>query len=156
VNDLEIKGAVAASMTAASFSKVGSAGISPAPSWPSEMRTGRSTDDRILQGGQRHRGVFSATGNVTKFSAQQWTGGSITARDFNDVTFTGRKGVQGDFAKRHAESDRDTPAEGIHNLVVKGNLDAVAIDATNGIVTGISRTAGSAAVSTQSRSSALK
>jgi len=56
----------------------------------------------------------------------------------HDVTFTGGKGVQGDFASATLKVTGTTPAEGIHNLVVKGNLDAVAIDATNGIVTGIS------------------
>ena len=139
VNDLEIKGAVPASMTAAGFGKVSFGGdFTGSLMAVGDVNAALNGKIESFKAAKVIGGVFSATGEVTKFTAQQWTGGSIMAYDFNDVTFTGGKDVQGDFASAMLKVTGPTAAQGIHNLTVKGNLDAVTLDVSNGIVTGIS------------------
>jgi hypothetical protein len=134
VFDLEIKGAVAASMTASSFGKVTFGGDFTG----SIMAGGIAGGIESFKAANVVGGVFSATGGVAKFSAQQWTGGSIAAGDFSDVTFTGGKNLPGNFASATLKVTGPGSSDGIHNLTVKGNLDAVSIDVSNGIVNTIS------------------
>ncbi len=126
IEKLMVKGAVAGSFTAWLFDKVEFKGdfTGSIKTETSESRSfGSFTAAKVIGA------TFNASGAVGKFSVDQWSGGSITALDFGDLSFTGAKGVSGDLKNTTLKITGTGTFNGFGKLTAKGSLATLIIDA---------------------------
>ncbi len=126
IENLLVKGAVAGSFTTWIFDKVEFKG-----DFTGSIKTETSESQSIgsFTAAKVIGATFNASGFVKKFTADQWSGGSITAPDFGDLSFTGAKGVAGDLKNTTLKITGSGPSNGFGKLTAKGSLASLIIDA---------------------------